>query len=100
MEFVGARLGHGVDVGADAVLGHVVIADLDVVGGDGVGRDRRTGIGHAVAVEAERVVLAQAVHGDVVVAVVQARHGNAARARVGDGDARIEARDVVQRTVG
>src|SRR3546814_1605305 len=70
VELVGTRLGHGIDRGADGIGGDVVIGDLDVVGGDGIHRDRAAGVGHAVAVQAEGVALGQAIDRNGVVAVV------------------------------
>src|SRR6185369_3355010 len=72
VEFVGAGLGHGVDIGADRVADHVVVGGGDVVLGDRLRRDRRFLIRQAVGVQAERVTLAYAVDGDVVVTVVLA----------------------------
>ena len=43
VEFVGTRLGDGVDVRADGVGADVEVGDRDVIRVDGVGRDRRTG---------------------------------------------------------
>src|SRR5690606_33385753 len=74
--------------------------DLDVVGLDGVDRDRAAGVRHAVRVQAERVALGHAVHGDVVEAVVDAGHGNRTACLVDHGDARVEARHVVDRAAG
>src|SRR3546814_4365599 len=64
VELVGTRLGHGIDRGADGIGGDVVIGDLDVVGGDGIHRDRAAGVGHAVAVQAEGVALGQAIRSE------------------------------------
>src|SRR3546814_1414379 len=78
-------------LGADVVVG-----DLEVVGGDGVDRDRGADVGHAVGVQAEGIPLGHAVDGNVVVAVVDARHRDRAVAGVDDLDAGIEAGDVVR----
>ena len=99
MEFVGAGFGDRVDVGAHRVRGRVEIDGGDVVRGDGVRRNRRTGVRQAVGVQAEGIALRQAIDADVVVAAVLARRGDRTVALVGDLDARVEPRDVVDRAV-
>ncbi len=101
MEIIGAALGHRVDIGTDtAADGRVVVGGRDVVFLDRVLRDRRGQRRQAVRVQAERIVRADRIHGDVVVAAVLADGGKLAALAIGDHDARIEAHDVLDGSIG
>ena len=99
VELVGARLGDRIDVGTDRVGGDVEIGGGDVVLADRVDRNRRTLVRQAIGVQAVGVALGNAVDADVVEAVRQAGHRDRTVTLVGHVDARVEARDVVDRTV-
>jgi hypothetical protein len=99
MEFVGAALGHRVDRRADGLRRDVEVRGVDVPLFDRVHRHRRTEVRHAVGVEAEGIADVDRIHADVVVAAVLAHRRDRTRTAVGDDDARIETRDVLDRTV-
>ena len=97
LELVGAALGHRVDVGAGvALLGDVVVADVDLGRLDGVDRDRLLQRGQVVVFQAEGVVGGDAVDGDRVVAEVLAAGRDAAALLVGLAHARVGAGVVLQ----
>ena len=96
---VGARLGDGVDVGAGvALLGHVVVRDVDLHRLDRVDRDRLARGRQAVRFQAEGVGDRHAVDGDRVEARVLAAGRDFAAFLVGLRQARILACVVGQRT--
>ncbi len=101
VEIVGTALRHRVDVGADAAArGHVEVRGGELVRIDDVRGNRRTDAEQAVRGEAERVAGVDLVDGDAVVAEILAVRRDRAGVAVGDRDARIHARDRLERTVG